>query len=403
MDFNDYAKGYDSKDLAQQGLKNEFVSIMLAQYLKNDVSFSEGLAGHKFHFYLNDLINHEGNKTNEDIRKRIEYFADKIVTDVVCQSERIDFMRDILSKSTKPASEMTIDLTKIDIQGLLNGNLDWNPRSTYYPDYGCFSCQNDGKKYIAVMDNWKIDFIDREDFIHKKEKVNIRPFLYDNAPVKYEVDFPAGDLLVFNFLPGDIDDFIQEHFSQSQYSFTGRDWNKFLCETLASFNIFRTPTHVGGDILKDESYLILGNYNDEEGNAPIVGSTINTVWQTLVAEKESVIKLIMMAKNMNIDDAEEYMRTEIVLEQDAVSLHIEPGKYNLYYIPEKSEDSDTKSFEKVDMEGSNAVDIDMVITRKNIIPTNKLDERKVVNENEINKAKRIVKDFSLSHNPGFRL
>jgi hypothetical protein len=398
MDFTEYAKQFnDNINKTENNLKKELFDVFLEKFNNGEMTTTDGLEGHQFFYNINEFIVNKDKKTSEKTKKMIEYFVDRIVVDIIAQSNRIDFMREIMEQSTKPnTNKRKLNLKKIDIDDLLNGNLDWSPRSTYYPDSCCLTCQNDGKSYIMIMDDWRIDFIDYKDFVYQNEKNRIKSFLYDKSPIESKINFKTKELVVFNFLPSAIDDYIFDNFSQSQYSFTGRNWNKFLCEAMACFNIFRTPTHVGGDILQDSNYLILGNYNDEKSVAPHIGSTINTVWQTLIAEKENVIKLIMMANGMNRDDAEEYFQNEIIEKQNAIITNIEPGEYNMYYIPEKSDMVNV--YENIQMQGIEGVDIDMIITKESIKLSKELDLTTIINRDDINKVKEMVNNFSIDNN-----
>lgn len=371
MNYTEYSKGFNTNDEALKQLHLDIYQAFCNNIDK--ISITQNAVGHQTLLFDGTTL------TEEDLK----IYVQNIVNDIEYQH--------IVNESL---SSLDIKTSSININQLLLGNLDWTPHiKTFKPDSSLLSCLNDGQKYLLSMDNWKMDFYSYPDLIHKKEKVKMKPFEYDKSLVHSTIDFPTGNLIAFNYLPEEISDYIEDNFQKSRYQFHGRDWDKFLGETLLAANILRTPAYTGCSAFKNRDNVVIGNIeNTSSANSHLyIGDTEHDIWQTLVADKASLKTLISVALNKNEKQTQEYL-DNLIFTQMAVGFRITPGTYNVYYYPKMESDINEKreslygDFLK-NHEFSNLVNPDMVITQETIQPLEKLDDITIISEEEKNAFK----------------
>jgi hypothetical protein len=391
-ELNDMHKYFDNSKIVEKHLIEKLSKKLIEKHNYNELLLSDNISGHKFYIQLQKIID---NNPNE---KCFYDIANAIVVDIARQSFSHYNMKKIMEGTNNTDNKLykNLELNLIDIDKLLDGDLEWSLKTISKPDMSCFECLNDGKKYFITMDNWKIDFVDYNNFVINKKVSTIKPFNDAYKPVETKIEFKTKELVVFNFLPTEISDFIENHFSKSSFDFKGKDWDKFHNETLSCFEIFRTPSYCGGKVFQDNNYLILGRNEVNTNPDNNIGSTINTVWQTLIAEKENVIKLIMMANGMNRDEAEEYFQNEIIEEQDAIITNIEPGLYYSYCIPGNNNDRIEKDYKNIKMNDIIDIHIDMIISKKKIKTVKDIDSQNIIPQDESEKAKNEFESFENS-------
>lgn len=376
MNFIEYCSKFNTEKEALTQLHSDIYNAFI-QNIKN-ISLPESAKGHKTILFKDMKI----------VQEDLSIYVQSIVNDIEYQH--------IVNESL---SSFDIKTSSIDINQLLSGNLDWIPnnKTSFKPDYSLLTCVNDGQKYILSMNNWKMDFYNYSDFIYQKEKNKIKPFEYEKSLVHSTIDFPTGNLIAFNYLPREISDYIENNFKKSRQQFYGRNWDKFIGETLLAVNILRTPAYTGCSVLKNKNNVVIGNIkNTSSANSPLyVGDTEHDVWQTLVADKESLKKLISVALNKNEKQTQEYI-DDIIFTQIAVGFRITPGTYNVYYYPIMNSDINEK---KESLYGDfcktheflNLVNPDMVITQEKIQPPFQLDQVTIISEEEKNNMNEKIK------------
>lgn len=386
MNYAEYSKGFNTEEEASKQLHSDIYNAFMQNI--SYISLPENVKGHKTILFNDMEIN------QEDLSLYVQY----IVNDIEYQH--------VVNESL---SSLDIKTSSIDINQLLLGNLDWTLHiKTFKPDSSLLSCLNDGKKYLLSMDNWKMDFYSYPDLIHKKEKVKIKPFEYDKSLVHSTIDFSTGNLIAFNYLPREISDYIEDNFQKNRYQYHGRNWDKFLGESLLSANILRTPAYTGCSAFKNKDNVVIGNIeNTSSANSHLyIGDTEHDVWQTLVADKASLKTLISVALNKNEKQTQEYI-DDLIFTQMAVGFRLTPGTYNVYYYPVMNSDINEKREslygDFCETHGfSNLVNPDMVITQEIIQPLEKLDDITVISEEEkksfkekLNIKKDRENDFSI--------
>lgn len=387
MDFTEYSQSFSSSKDALKQL-TEDISKNFMNHL-SDIKFSEGSKGHNFNIFSKSTIN----------EKSISRFIKQLTTDIKAQSDMIDFFIKLSqNKNEKIDTNNDILFQKIDIDQLMKGNLNWNVKSVFNPDSSLLTCDNDGQQYIVSMKNWKIELYNFKDFIFKNIKTPIQPFKYDMAPIETEIEFPTGELIAFNFLSEKIEEYMEQFFSKSLFEFKGRDWNKFLGEFLQSANILRTPTHIGGSVFQENNTLVIGSYDTEENTNNLVGSTNNDVWQTLITDKECLLKLISVSLKLNQNESIEYLN-DMLEEQSGVICNITPGKYYSYYIPQMNtgNDIDTKKiYNNIDIDNYEHIIPDMIISQNKL--SLHLDNIPIIDKYEIKNFKKNLEEKYLEQN-----
>lgn len=373
MDYTAYSKNFTDKDTATKELSQLIAKAFIENIDK--IQITNQIEGHKIRLFSNFETYKEDKQLLES---RIINFAQKITSDIVNQSDTIDMMRQLLGDKYKEE--------KIDINQILLGNLDWNKKTVFNPSSTILECGNDGKKYIFSMQDWNVKFYDYNDFVIKHQKNDIQVFKYGNAPVKEKIEFSTGNLLIFNYLPKEINDYLESNFEDSLYNYKGRDWNKFLGEMNLAVGIVRTPTHIGGNVLLDKNNIVTGIITTYTEPDNFIGQTDTGVWQTLIADEDALTKLVMSALKINKDNAIKYIDTNIYNEQSGIKCHVTPGIYNIAYIPEMNScgDNDMKKiYGQQNIKGYEQINPDIFITEHEIAINHVIDDIKVISKNEI--------------------
>lgn len=364
MNFLEYLTKFSNEEDAITQLQTDIANAF--EKNKDKITISPNAQGHA------TFINKEQNLKLE----RLQSYVKKIANDI----QRQYMINDIIMSSNKDKIQPS---DWIDIDKVLSGTIEWQPGTIYNPDSSLVSCVNDGKKYVVNIKDWQINFYDYENFIFKHTLVEMEPFIYDNSLIHSTIDFPSGNLVAFNYLPEEVEDYIHNHFKESQYEFKGRDWNKFLGETLLAANVLRTPTHIGGKIFQNNDNIISGGINDseEDYDTKHVGSTQNDVWQTLIADRESLQILFMKALKINKEKAINQIN-KLLEDQSGVDIKIAPGHYNTYYLPKMNSCLDdmresifSDFVEKNEL--NNDVNPDIIITQETIQPQFPIDDKTV--------------------------
>lgn len=381
MNFEEYKSQFENEEDAITQLNKDITEAFVNN--SDKITISPNAQGHTTFL----------NKDQEFKSIHLENYVNHIVNDIRHQYEINNFFSDLPSPEEGKAP---IPLFSIDIDQILSGNIEWKPGTVCNPDTSLVSCSNDGKKYVVNMKDWKINFYDYESFIFQRKLVEIEPFKYNKSLVHSTIDFPSGDLVAFNYLPRELDDYIESHFTQSQYGFKGRNWDKFLGEILLSANVLRTPTHIGGKVFQNDNNIITGGNNepDEEESIKYIGETNNDVWQTLIADKKSLEILFMNALKINKQKAIEHI-TALIEEQSGVEIKIASGHYNVYYFPKMNSclDEDRNALFSDFCEQNqlnNNVNPDMIITQETIQPPFLLDDKTIVKQEEKEAFKMIL-------------
>lgn len=373
QDFKEQYKGQTEEEVRghlADVIFNAFHKIIMADRLV----VTEGVEGHR----IKDI-----SETSDT--KNLRLFTQRLAQDIENQSVQTANLRKITD-----GKYQSVD---IDIDDILAGNLEWDINSVFSPERSVALCQNDGKKYIMEMQNWHLTFYDKEEWVKNKKRVEIHAFDYDRSPVKEVIEFKTGDMIALNFLPRDLEDFIEGHYEQSTYDLIGRDWNKFQSEMLKPFGILRTPTHIGGTLVASGHNLVTGfldtpfgfNSSEHDPEVPnIVGEIGTGKWQTLIMDHADAIDLLMKARNIDASDAEAQLDL-IINELGGANFKLPSGTYNVYYIPDMNEGAsyDTKSiFPKVNVECYQQITPDMIITKDELEVTRPIDPIKVCDHSD---------------------
>jgi len=386
MNLSEYSKKFNSYDEALEQLHSEIYNAFMQNIEK--IFVTKNAEGHQTMLF-------NGNALKID---DLSFYIQKIVND-------IDYQH-VVNQSILESSVSNIKTPYLDIDQLLLGNLQWEYNISFKPDSSLLTCLNDGEKYILEMKNWNMDFYNFIDFVRKKEKVYIKPFEYDKSLVHSTIDFPSGNLIVFNSLPREITDYIESNFTQSRYLLHGREWDKFIGEILLSVNILRAPSSLGCSVFRDTDNIVIGNMENTSSaySNLYIGDTEHDVLQTLVADKTSLKNLISVALNKNEKQTQDYI-DDIIFTQIATGFKVAPGTYNAYYYPNVEADIKREPLYGDFLERhkfSNLVNPDMVITQETIQPLFKLDTITIVPEEEksylkdkLNVKKVIKNDLSI--------
>lgn len=322
MEWYEYKEKFSNEKLAEESLKTEFFLKFKEAVNQGKVKFNSTIQGHKFVLGLDDIV-------KEDTRMR--YFTDNIIDMIIYADDKISFLRTLNLKEK---------IKSPDIDKLLKGNLEWiDSKINGLPfDVSRMTCLNDGKKYISELKDWSISFVTKI----KNKKTPMIPYANDNAALEFKANIPTGDVVAMNFLPRDMDDFIFNQFKTSQYSLNGRDWQEFMSEGMNAFGVVRTPTHIGGSLFPKKDGIITGYIDYEDIEDHSTHKYVETdVWQTLMVDKQNLLKLFMLTYECDYARAEECFE-ELKEEQHIEEIKINPGDYYFYFIPEMNDGDDTQ-------------------------------------------------------------